>query len=156
MACSAARSRLKFLAAPPGQLEGLGRGLRQPRPHIPSVWRFFPGIEAECFGFIAGIFCGNRLLVGSFAGGLAVTARHAACGGMIRPRLLALKGEGEGNGTGYRSPFPNSCLQSRPSSRSFLCLAFPRRLFLLRRRCPLSDREPNVDGELRSLGGVQR
>ena len=57
--------RLKILAAPPGRLEGSGRGLRQPRSHILSVWRLFPGIEAECFGFVTGIFCGNRLLVGS-------------------------------------------------------------------------------------------
>ena len=154
MTSLAARSRLKFLAASSGRLEGLGRGLRQPRPHVVSVWRFFPGFVAERFGFVAGIFYGNRSLVGSFAGGLSATARHAARGGVIRPRLSALKGEGEGNGSDYRSPFPHSCLQSRPSSRSLLCLASPQRL-LLRRQRPLSDGEPNVDGVLWSLDWVQ-
>ena len=104
MACSAAEPELKILAVSHGRLEGSGRGLRQPRSHVLSVWRLFPKIEAERFGFVAGIFCGNRLLVGSFTGGSAVTARHAACGGTTFPRFLALK-RGKRGGR-YRLPFP--------------------------------------------------
>ena len=49
-------TRLKILAAPPGRLEGLGRGLRQPRFRVLFDWRFFPGIEAARLGFVVGFF----------------------------------------------------------------------------------------------------
>ena len=67
----------KILEASPGRLEGSGRGLRQTHFRVLSDWRPFSGVEAERLGFVVGIFCGNRSLKGSFAGGLAVTARHA-------------------------------------------------------------------------------
>ena len=47
-------TRLEILAAPPGRLEGSGRGLRQPRSHVLSDWRLLPGIEAEHLGFVVG------------------------------------------------------------------------------------------------------
>ena len=75
----------KILAAPPGRLEGSGRGLRQPRSHVLFDWRLLARIEAERLGFVVGIFCGNRSLRGSFAGGSAVTTRHAARGGAFCP-----------------------------------------------------------------------
>ena len=80
-----AEPKLKILAASPGRLEDSSRGLRQPCFHVLSAWRFFPGIEAERLGFVVGIFCGNRSLRGSFAGGSAVTTRHAVRGGAICP-----------------------------------------------------------------------
>ena len=73
--------KLKILVVPLGRIEGSGRGLRQPRSHVLFDWRLLPGIEAEHLGFVVGIFCGNRSLRGSFAGGSAVTACHAARGG---------------------------------------------------------------------------
>ena len=91
---------LKFLAESPRRLEGSGRGLRQPCFRVLFDWRFFPGIEAERLGFVVGIFCGNRSLRGSFAGGSAVTA----CRGAICPRHLAFKEDG-GRGR-RRLPFP--------------------------------------------------
>ena len=111
-----AKPKLKTSVALPGLLEDSGRGLRQPRSHVLSDWRLFSEFEAERLGFVVGIFRGNRSLVGSFAGGSAVTARHAACRDAILPQRLALKEERGGNGAGYRSPF----LSSFPSIRSLL------------------------------------